>query len=200
MLKRVATRIVTVFVVALVCGAASALAAPIVFTDRAEFYAAIGHYSVATFDVPQACQQVRFSCSITEGGIVFSVFAELVPNGSIIVDHLQTTQGSAVSASFPAGTTAVGFDVDFPAGVGARATFSPSIEPFDIVAPGFFGIVSADSAITNVLWNRLNCCEGDIHIDNVAVSTVPEATSLELFGGAAMMLLTLGRRTFDARS
>jgi hypothetical protein len=97
-----------ILLMALVGWARPAVAGPIIFTDRAAFYAAIGNHTVATFDDPQACERVRFSCSMTEDGIIFSLFAEVVPEGSIIVDHLETTLGSAVFATFPSGTTAVG--------------------------------------------------------------------------------------------
>jgi hypothetical protein len=182
-----------ILLMALVGWARPAVAGPIIFTDRAAFYAAIGDHTVATFDDPQACERVRFSCSITEDGIIFSLFAEVVPEGSIIVDHLQTTLGSAVFATFPSGTTAVGFDVAFPPGVGATVSFSPAIGPFDITTPGFFGIVSTDVALTTALWSRLQCCEGEVEIDNVTVNTVPEAAPLQLFGSAVLVLLVRRR-------
>jgi hypothetical protein len=194
MLKQITARILSIVVVAVVGRAAPACAVPIVFTDRAEFYAAIGAHTVAAFDAPQVCQQrFRFSCSIFENGIEFAVPNEVGSTGPVIADHFQTTLGRAVAATLPAGTTAVGFDLDFPPGVGARVALNPSTGSFDFVSPGFFGIVSTDAEIGAVVWSRLGCCEGEIQIDNVAINTVSEASSLALFGGSALFLVSRRR-------
>jgi hypothetical protein len=75
----------------------------------------------------------------------------------------------------------------------ATVSFSPAIGPFDITTPGFFGIVSTDVALTTALWSTLQCCEGEVEIDNVTVNNVPEAAPLQLFGSAVLVLLVRRR-------
>ena len=169
-------------------GTALAEAGPVVFTDRDVFNLVVGEHTLITFDDPLPCQRIRFSCVVTISGVDFGVFAEIVPEGSIIQDALTTTAGSAVFAGFPAGTIAVGFDLAFSPGVGASVSFSPGIPTFALTEPGFFGLLSPGVDLTGVLWSPLNCCAQEVQIDNVAVKTVPEPATGVMFGAAAVLI------------
>ncbi len=187
--------------------AAGAHAADASYTNQAAW--AAGTSVTSTLDFNSGSGYVSRGNSYTEGGVtftapsgVFSIY-DISYDASYHSSGYLDLQGSPLSMNFGSGVTAVGFDFGafYDNAVTLAITLSDG-STFTANAPAsaysFFG-VTTDAPISSISFSTANDFTA---FDNVsvgtAVSSVPEPTSLAMFGLGAVGLLLAARRKKSA--
>lgn len=177
-------------VILTVLAATPAMASPILFTDRDAFNAYVGEYTLLTLDDPEIVTSDPFIAQATFGNLLtfdydpFSV--ECVGFGMICL-NLLSASGTVLEP-----VTAFGFDItageQFPPTLGPGLSFGgTTYSTVDSLAgANFLGLASRDPFI-----GRFSYLASDtlfITIDNVAIQTVPEPSTLLLLGAGLVGL------------
>jgi hypothetical protein len=191
------------FVVAAWLWVTPALAAPIVFSDRGAFDAAIGPHTTITFDTPLSCNVLRVqsgTCLADAGAAIFEF--ESFFYGSTFVDTVPIVDWSA-GMHFDTHPRAVGFDLiglsDQPYFITIATANSPLLlTSYVFSGNAFFGLLLDQGEILGLSLNpygplSAGGAPAPFEIDNVRVTPVPEPGTGLLLGVVVVGLLARKR-------
>ena len=170
-------RILAALVLLVVGSNARTEAAPILFTDRDAFNRVVGASTLITFDEPEACSinPQNLTCTVTYDDLVTFVF-DAVGGVGVRPDHITMGRsGLAATGRVLQPVTAFGFDV---------ISVGQGLVPFggqwfQLNGPQFLGIVSDTPFMAQIGYTGLGFT-APYSIDNMAIRTVPEPTTVLL--------------------
>jgi energy-converting hydrogenase Eha subunit A len=187
-------RLPSLLLVACLLAPSAAHAAPITFTDRTSFEAAVGTLSLTTFDNPHT------TVFNSQAGTIEHYY----PDVTVIYDSpeigLPDRVGDfshLVTLLFPTPVVAFGFDVTTLTSVNPFMTWHTANASFTSdLASGFIG-VAFEQPITGISLSpfRQSGGEAPFELDNLSVSKVAEPSTLSLFALATVLLVRRCRRS-----
>ena len=186
-----------------------ARAGAILFTDRADFNAAVGGTTLLDFEEPNTCQPRQNdpgTCVATYGGLIQFTFDHAgfpAPPGQPMPNAIPLGAGGQnVGTALLQPVSALGFDL-IPFGSGVRVQVGG--QTYTLEKPQFFGFLF-DSPLTGELplvGQSLPTGQPPgpggqtfsvFALDNLVLQTIPEPATLLTFGAAASFLLGFRRR------
>jgi hypothetical protein len=193
--------------------AVPARAGAILFTDRADFNAAVGGTTLLDFEEPNTCQarpNDPGTCVATYGGLIQFSFDHAgfpAPPGQPMPNAIPFgLGGQTVGTALLQPVTAMGFDL-IPFGPGVRVQVFG--QTYTLEKPQFFGYLF-DSPMTGSLpivglplligqppgpgGQLVGQTLSVFALDNLALQPIPEPATLLTFGAAASFLLGFRRR------
>ncbi len=190
-----------------------ARAGAILFTDRADFNAAVGGTTLLDFEEPNTCQPRQNdpgTCVATYGGLIQFYFDHAgfpAPPGQPMPNAIPFgLGGQTVGTALLQPVSAMGFDL-IPSGAGVRVQVGG--QTYTLEKPQFFGFLF-DSPMTGGLpivdqpmsigqppgpgGPLVGQALSVFALDNLVLQTIPEPATLLTFGAAASFLLGFRRR------